>query len=236
MPAGVQPDSYRFAASCTSMPTNSGFIRFSFCGCSRWFKQGSLQAMSQQLPMVYLARHGATAWSVTGQHTGVTDLPLTACGEDNARQLGERLKEMQFAAVFTSPLQRARRTCELAGFGDRTKVDAGMVEWNYGEYEGRTTADVRTDRPDWNLFRDGCPNGETAAQVGARADRVIARLRDVNGDALVFGHRHFLCVLAVRWVGLPAERGAVLVLGEASVSVLGYNHNPEEPVIQGWNT
>ena len=192
--------------------------------------------MSGELPKIYLARHGETEWSVTGQHTGLTDLPLTARGEENAPQLGERLKGLPLAAVFTSPLQRARRTCELAGFGDRATVDADMVEWNYGDYEGRRTADIRKERPDWKLFRDGCPHGETAAQVGARADRVIGRLRAVDGDALVFGHRHFLCVLAVRWVGLPAERGGVLLLSEASVSILGYNHSVEEPVIQRWNT
>ena len=191
--------------------------------------------VSDQLPNVYLVRHGETAWSITGQHTGLTDLPLTAQGERNARQLGERLKELRFAAVFTSPLQRARRTCELAGFGDRANVDADMVEWNYGDYEGRRTADIRKERPGWNLFRDGCPNGETAGQIGARADRVIARLRRVNGEALVFGHRHFLSVLAVRWIGLPAERGHVLLLSEASVSILGYNHTIDEPVIRQWN-
>jgi len=192
--------------------------------------------VNDHLPKVFLARHGETEWSVTGQHTGLTDLPLTSHGEDNARQLGEHLKGRHFAIVFTSPLQRARRTCELAGFGDRVTVDADMVEWNYGDYEGRTTADIRQKRPGWNLFRDGCPHGEMAAQVGARADGVIARLRGVGGDALVFGHRHFLCVLAVRWVGLPAECGGALVLSEATVSVLGYNHSVEEPVIQRWNT
>jgi probable phosphoglycerate mutase len=191
--------------------------------------------MSQKLPTVYLARHGETEWSITGQHTGLTDLPLTPHGEQKARQLEERLKDLSFAAVFTSPLQRARRTCDLAGFGDRATVDADMVEWNYGDYEGRTTPDIRQQRPGWKLFRDGCPGGETAAQVGARADRVINRLRGLRGNALVFGHRHFLCALAVRWVGLPAECGAVLLLSEASVSVLGYNHNLEEPVIQRWN-
>ena len=191
--------------------------------------------MRMALPKVYLARHGETEWSVTGQHTGLTDLPLTARGERNARQLGKRLKGLQFAAVFTSPLQRARRTCELAGFGDRAKVDAEMVEWNYGDYEGRRTDDIRKERPGWNLFRDGCPSGETAVQVGARADRVIARLRRVNGDALVFGHRHWLSVLAVRWVGLPAEQGDILLLSEASVSIVGYNHTVDESVIQLWN-
>ncbi|HUI06423.1 MAG TPA: histidine phosphatase family protein [Verrucomicrobiae bacterium] len=184
---------------------------------------------------VYLARHGETEWSVTGQHTGATDLPLTVRGERNARHLGARLRGLRVAAVFTSPLQRARRTCDLAGFGDRATVDADMVEWDYGDYEGRTTADIQQERPGWNLFRDGCPNGETAAQVGARADRVIARLRRVDGDALVFGHRHFLSVLGARWVGLPAEQGHIFTLGEASVSILGYNHTIDGPVVQLWN-
>jgi len=192
--------------------------------------------VSDQLPKVYIARHGETEWSVTGQHTGLTDLPLTSQGEYKARQLGERLRGLKFAAVFTSPLQRARRTRELAGISDRTQIDGEMVEWNYGDYEGRRSVDIRKERPGWDLFRDGCPGGETAAQVGARADRVIARLRNVSGDILVFGHRHFLCVLAVRWVELPAARGGVLTLSEASISVLGYNHTVDEPVIQQWNT
>jgi broad specificity phosphatase PhoE len=192
-------------------------------------------AMSSELPRVYLARHGETAWSVTGRHTGTTDLPLIAQGERQARQLGERLKGLPFAAVFTSPLQRARRTSELAGFGNRATVDPDLAEWNYGDFEGRTTAEIRQQRPGWRLFRDGCPNGESAAQVGARADRVIERLRAVDGHALVFGHRHFLSVLAVRWIGLTAEHGGLLLLGEASVSVLGYNHTRTEPVIRLWN-
>jgi len=191
--------------------------------------------LSTELPKMYLARHGETAWSVTGQHTGLTDLPLNAQGERNARRLSDRLAGLSFAGVFTSPLQRARRTSELAGFGNRAKVDADMVEWNYGDYEGLTTADVHKERPDWNLFRDGCPHGESAADVGARADRVIARLRAIKGDTLVFGHRHFLCVLAVRWIGLPAASGDRLVLSEASVSALGYNHTLAEPVIRLWN-
>jgi broad specificity phosphatase PhoE len=190
----------------------------------------------QHLPQIFLARHGQTEWSVTGQHTGRTDLPLTADGEQNARQLGERLKGFRFAAVFSSPRQRARRTCELAGFANRVTLDPDLAEWNYGDYEGRRTEDIQTARPGWNLFRDGCPNGETAEQVGTRADRVIERLRGSNGDVLVFGHRHFLSVLAVRWVGLPAERGAMLVLDEASLSVLGHNPHGEQPVIQQWNS
>lgn len=131
--------------------------------------------MSDRLPIVYLARHGETAWIITGQHTGLTELPLTEHGEETARRLGERLKGLVFARVFTSPLQRARRTCELAGFGSVAEIDSDLVEWNYGEYEGRRGADIRLERPDWNLFRDGCPEGETPKQVSARADNVVSR-------------------------------------------------------------
>lgn len=187
------------------------------------------------LPVCYLARHGETEWSITGRHTGLTDLPLTAQGEANARQLGERLKGLDVTAVFTSPLQRARRTGELAGFGDRAIVDPDLVEWNYGEYEGRRTVEIHRERPEWLMFRDGCPGGETAEQVGARADRFIARLRALDGNALVFAHRHLLCVMAARWVGLPAAQGRSFTLAEATVSMLGYNHGPDDPVIQQWN-
>src|ERR1700730_1179487 len=138
--------------------------------------------MSDVLPVVYLARHGETAWSLTGQHTGLTDLPLTERGERNARRLGQRLQGVLFAKVWTSPLQRAARTCELAGFGAVATVDPDLVEWDYGEYEGRRTAEIRADRPGWELFRDGCPGGETPHQVSARADRVVSRVRAVAGD------------------------------------------------------
>src|SRR6058998_3461790 len=138
------------------------------------------------LPVIYLARHGETAWSVTGQHTGLTDLPLTGRGERNARALGQRLIGLNFAKVFTSPLQRAARTCELAGFGAVAEVDRNLLEWNYGEYEGRLTTDIHRERPDWQLFRDGCPGGESPQQVAARADRVVSRVRAVAGDVLLF--------------------------------------------------
>src|SRR5947207_4662596 len=141
--------------------------------------------MSEMLAAIYLARHGETAWSLSGQHTGLTDLPLTERGERNARQLGERLKGLTFAKVFTSPLQRAKRTCELAGFAAVAEVDRDLVEWEYGQYEGRRTAEIRAERPDWLLFRDGCPGGESPAQASARADRVVSRLRGVQGDVLV---------------------------------------------------
>jgi probable phosphoglycerate mutase len=191
--------------------------------------------MSELLPLVYLARHGETAWSLSGQHTGVTDLPLTERGQSNARRLGERLKEMKFARVFTSPLQRASRTCELAGFGDVAVVDRDLVEWNYGQYEGRRTADIHKERPDWELFRDGCPGGETPLQVGARADRVVSRVRAVAGDALLFSSGHFLRVLAARWIGLEPASGRFFLLSTGSLSALGYEHNLSQPVIRLWN-
>ncbi len=187
------------------------------------------------LPSAYLARHGETKWSLSGQHTGLTDLPLTERGERNARRLGERLAGLTFARVFTSPLERASRTCALAGFGARAEVDRDLVEWNYGEYEGRTSAEIERDRPGWQLFRDGCPGGESPAQVGARADRVVARLRAVEGDVLVFSSGHFLRVLAARWLGLDPAGGRLVLLSTASLSTLGYEHEPSRPVISLWN-
>jgi probable phosphoglycerate mutase len=191
--------------------------------------------MSEVLPVVYLARHGETAWSLSGQHTGLTDLPLTDHGERNARSLGERLRGLTFARVYTSPLQRAVRTCELAGFGAVAQVDPELVEWNYGEYEGRRTADIHKERPDWQLFRDGCPGGETPQQVGARADRVIGRVRAVGGDVLLFSSGHFLRVLAARWLGVEPGAGRYFMLSTASLSTLGYEHNLSQPVIRLWN-
>ena len=191
--------------------------------------------MSELLSVVYLARHGETAWSLSGQHTGRTDLPLTERGERNARALGERLRGLTFARVFTSPLQRAVRTCELAGFGAAAEIDSDLVEWDYGQYEGRRTAEIHVERPDWQLFRDGCPGGESPGQIGARADRVVSRARAVKGDVLVFSSGHFLRVLAARWLGLDAAGGRYLLLSTASLSTLGYEHKLAEPAIQLWN-
>jgi probable phosphoglycerate mutase len=191
--------------------------------------------MSQPLPTVFLARHGETAWSLSLQHTGLTDLPLTERGERNARALGNRLQNSNFVRVFTSPLQRARKTCELAGFGNVATVDNDLVEWNYGDYEGRTTADIRKDRPDWQLFRDGCPGGESLDAIGARADRVISRLRAVDGDVLLFSSGHILRILGARWLGLPPAGGGLLLLSTASLSKLGYEHGKADPVIRLWN-
>jgi broad specificity phosphatase PhoE len=191
--------------------------------------------VAEALPVVYLARHGETAWSLSGQHTGRTDLPLTELGERNARALGERLRELAFAKVFASPLQRAVRTCELAGFGSAAALDPDLAEWDYGQYESRRTAEILAERPDWQLFRDGCPGGETVDQVGARADRVVSRVRAVGGDVLVFSSAHILRVLAARWLGLEAAGGRYLLLGTASLSLLGYEHNLAEPAIRLWN-
>jgi probable phosphoglycerate mutase len=191
--------------------------------------------MKEALPVVYLARHGETAWSLSGQHTGLTDLPLTERGLRNARQLGERLRGLTFARVFTSPLQRATRTCELAGFGAVSVVDRDLLEWNYGEYEGRTSDAIHRDRPDWQLFRDGCPGGESPEQVGARADRIVSRVRAVDGDVLLFSSGHFLRVLASRWIGKCPGGGRYFVLSTASLSALGYEHDVSQPVIRLWD-
>jgi broad specificity phosphatase PhoE len=191
--------------------------------------------MNQPPPVIYLARHGETAWTVSGQHTGLTDLPLTERGEQNARRLSGRLKGLLFAKVFTSPLQRVRRTCELAGFGRVAEVDPDLTEWHYGDFEGLTTTDIRKDHPNWQLFRDGCPGGERPGDVAARADRVIARVRAVGRDVLLFSSGHFLRVLAARWIGLEATAGRLLLLGTATVSALGYEHGPNESVLRLWN-
>jgi len=191
--------------------------------------------MSTELPLLYLVRHGETSWSRTGQHTGLTDLPLTETGERVARELAPRLKSVPFALVLTSPLQRAARTCELTGFAAVARTDPDLCEWNYGAYEGQRTAQIRAQRPGWNLFRDGCPGGECAADVAARADRVIARARAASGNTLLFSSGHILRVLAARWLDVPPDGGRLLQLGTASVSMLGYEHGPDEPVIHLWN-
>jgi broad specificity phosphatase PhoE len=192
--------------------------------------------MGEALPIVYVARHGETAWSLSGQHTGLTDLPLTPNGELNAQRLGERLKGLKFAKVFSSPLQRAKRTCELAGFGAAAEIDPDLVEWNYGEYEGLRSAEIFAKRPDWQLFRDGCPGGESPAQISERADRVVQRVRKVSGNVLLFSSGHFIRVLASRWLGLaPIAMGKYLLLNTASLSALSYEHNLSEPTIRLWN-
>jgi len=191
--------------------------------------------MSDRLQQVYIARHGNTAWTVSGQHTGLTDLPLTPNGELNAQRLGERLKGMTFARVFTSPLQRARRTCDLSGFGSGAEIDPDLVEWNYGKYEGLTSADILKQRPDWQLFRDGAPGGESPDQVSQRADRVVQRVRRVAGDVLLFSSGHFIRILTARWLGLGPDTGKYFLLSPASLSALSYEHNISQPVIRLWN-
>ena len=185
--------------------------------------------------MIYLARHGETAWSLTGQHTGRTDLPLTERGERNARRLGERLAGLAFSVVCTSPSQRAAHTCELAGFGAAAEKDTNLVEWDYGDYEGLRTAEIHATRPDWQLFRDGCPGGETPGQVGGRADGAVTRLRGIAGDVLVFSSGHFLRVLAARWLGLEPAAGRFFMLRTASLSALGYENTLFQPAIQFWD-
>jgi broad specificity phosphatase PhoE len=193
-------------------------------------------ATQRKLLQVYFIRHGETAWSLSGQHTGRTDIPLTAHGEGEARGLEPCLREIQFARVLTSPRQRARRTCELAGLGPAAEIDPDLSEWDYGDYEGQRSVDIRKERPDWNVFRDGCPRGETPAQVSDRADRLIAHLHKLEGNVALFSHGQFGCVLAARWIGLTAIEGQHFALGVASLSILGHNSShPKVPVIALWN-
>src|SRR5437016_5850249 len=202
---------------------------------TRIARSADLATWSETLPVIYLVRHGETAWSLTGQHTGLTDLPLTERGKRNARRLGERLAGMAFAKVLTSPLQRAARTCELAGFGAAAEVDRDLVEWNYGQYEGLRTVEIHAKHPDWRLFRDGCPDGELPEQVGVRAEHVVSGVRAINGNVLIFSSGHFLRVLAARWLGLEPAAGRFFMLNTASVSVLTYENSLSQPVIRLWN-
>ena len=191
--------------------------------------------MKQTFPQVYLVRHGETAWSISGQHTGRTDIALTEQGERAAQELRARLKGLSFAKVFTSPLQRARQTAALAGFAESAETDSDLMEWDYGDYEGRRTVDIRAERPGWGLFENGCPGGETLVQVATRAERVIARIRSLESNVLVFAHRDILRILIARWVALPALEARRLDLATASVSMLGYDHGLDEPVIHRLN-
>ena len=191
--------------------------------------------MHDESPKVFLVRHGETEWSLSGRHTGLSDIPLTERGERSACQLAERLRGVRFSQVLVSPLRRAVRTCELAGFGARARTDHDLVEWDYGEYEGRRTADIRAERPDWRLFRDGCPGGESPQAVGTRADRVIARARAIEGNTLLVSSGHIMRVLAARWLALDPRAGGLFTLDTASVSVLGYEHGRNEPALRLWN-
>ena len=208
-------------------------------GAGRGIWQGPLHGGRQRLSRreagvnVFAIRHGETAWSLSGQHTGTTDIPLT----DNGRRLAERIRpvlaEEDFALVLTSPMQRARETCELAGLGDAAVVEPDLVEWDYGEYEGLTPRQIREAAPDWLIFRDGCPGGEAPEQIGARVDRVIARARAADGDVALFAHGHVLRVFAARWLGLPAGGGQHFLLDTGTLSVLGYYH--DIPAVRIWN-
>ena len=191
--------------------------------------------MTQVLPTVFLVRHGDTAWTLTAQHTGRTDLPLIEQGEHQARAVGARFSALRFDRILSSPLRRARRTAELAMPSSLIEPDDDLMEWDYGDYEGRRTVDIEAERPGWRLFRDGSPGGETLASVGARVDLVVSRIREGGGHVLVFAHREVLRILAVRWIGLAPMAGRSLVLATASVSVLGYDHDLTEPVIHVWN-
>jgi len=185
------------------------------------------------VPELVLIRHGETEWSRDGRHTGSTDIPLTDEGRREAELVGSWLAGRDFARVLTSPLSRALETCRLAGFGDRAEPREELLEWDYGEYEGLTTPQIRERRPDWYLWRDGCPGGESAADVGRRVDRVVAELREADGDAALFAHGHVLRVLTARWLELDPEKGALFALATATLSVLGWER--ETAVIRVWN-
>ena len=186
-------------------------------------------------PRLTLVRHGETAWSLTGQHTGLTDVPLTPAGERAARGLRQRLAGERFGRVRTSPLDRARRTCDLAGFGDAAEVDADLVEWDYGRYEGLTSPQIHAADPNWQLYRDGCPGGETPTAAAARADRVLARFVAGERDTLAFSSGHFIRLLAARWLGLPTESAKGFYTATAGVGVLGYEHGRADRVVTLWN-
>jgi probable phosphoglycerate mutase len=185
---------------------------------------------------LYLIRHGETEWSLSGRHTGRTDIPLTANGEKEARELGRHLRKIQFAHVLTSPLKRARKTCELIGLSNVPEIEPDLAEWDYGDYEGKRSVNIRKERPDWNVFRNGCPHGEMTVQVSERADRLIARHRTLEGNIALFSHGQFSGVLAVRWIGLPLAEAQHFTLSKASISILSFNpDHPEVPVIALWN-
>jgi broad specificity phosphatase PhoE len=189
--------------------------------------------MASSTQTVYVVRHGETEWSRSGQHTGVTDIPLTENGRAAARRLRPVLAEPVFALVLTSPLRRARETCELAGLGPRAALEPDLKEWNYGEYEGLTSKQIDDKQPGWMLFRDGCPGGETPAQIGARVDRVVARVRGAPGDVALFAHGHVFRVLVARWIGLPPGAGQHFLLDTATLNVLGYYR--DSPAVKIWN-
>ena len=185
---------------------------------------------------LYLIRHGETEWSLSGKHTGRTDISLTPNGEDEARELGKRLRGIAFDSVLTSPLERARQTCQLAGLDKAPEIEPDLAEWDYGDYEGRRSVDIRKKRPDWNIYRDGCPHGETPTQVSDRADRLFSRLRARSGNIALFSHGQFGCVLGTRWIGLAVADAQHFMLGTAALSIFAFDpHHPGVPVIALWN-
>ncbi len=185
---------------------------------------------------LYLIRHGETEWSLDRRHTGRTDIPLTTNGESEARELGQHLRDIPFAHVLTSPLKRAQQTCALVGLEHVPDIEPDLVEWDYGDYEGKQSVNIRQERPDWNVFRDGCPHGEMPAQISDRADRLIARLRTLQGNIALFSHGQFGGVLATRWIGLAVIEAQHFPLGTASISIFAFDpHHPEVPTIALWN-
>jgi broad specificity phosphatase PhoE len=193
--------------------------------------------MSSTLPRLYLARHGDTAWTDSRRHTGRTDLPLSERGEDRAGQLGQVLSPIPFAHVFTSPLRRVARTCALAGFGEVARINRELLEWDYGPYEGKTTSEIVRERPGWELFRDGCPGGESVQDVADRADRFIARVQELGGDVLAFSSGHIIRMIAARWLGLPPAAGRCFFCQPGSVGELGFEHDSrDEPIVRLWNS
>jgi len=192
--------------------------------------------MSSDLPRLFLVRHGDTAWTDARRHTGRTDISLNERGEENARQMGERLREFTFGRVFTSPLQRASKTCELAGFGHVATTNPDLVEWDYGRFEGKLTTDILKEQPGWELFRDGGPGGESPAEVAGRADRFMAVVRESKGDVLGFSSGHIIRMIAARWLAMPPAAGRFFFCRPASLGVLGFEHdNPDEPIVCAWN-
>lgn len=188
-------------------------------------------------PRIHFVRHGETEWAISGKHTSRTEVPLTARGDSEARDVGERLREITFTHVFTSPRERALRTCQLAGLREDALIEPDLAEWDYGDYEGKRSAEIRLARPRWNIFQDGCPNGETPIQVAERADRLIERLRALTGNIVLFSHGQFGSILAARWIGLQVVTGQHFPLSTASISILSYDlRSPEIPVVDQWNS
>jgi probable phosphoglycerate mutase len=230
----MKNDTWHESLFCTPPPDNPARDT---CGRDRWKRHRSRPLVSDRVSVsLYLIRHGETAWSLSGQHTGRTDIALTAHGEDQARGLRPFLETIPFTHVLTSPAIRAGRTCALAGLGSSARIDPDLAEWDYGDCEGKRTAEIQLVMPGWNVFRDGCPGGESPIEVGLRADRLIARLRGLDGTVALFSHGQFGSVLAARWIGLPVVEGQHFHLDPASVSALACNpSHPDVSIFQLWN-